>query len=665
MSKGETLGAIDHETDLRPSLQKADPGVLLAILVQLSGDTTLLEELAGSITHVADPPEFRGQADDATRELIIERLLQELRERAIGGVSRGEVMSSVVWDPAVSRRIFELGLGQAVSDEYVPLLLEQAGFQEPQPVIPITRPIPAETKVAIIGAGLAGIAGALAARRAGVEFEIFERNADLGGTWLTQVYPGVGVDTPAAYYSLSTDLNPEWSSYYPKGGEYQQYLRAVDEQHSLRRHVRFETEVEELRWDEEQNLWHINLVSKGRRWSTTATFVITAAGYLNRVKYPDWAGRESFAGLSVHSGEWSGDIDLTGKKVAVVGTGCTAVQIVDALVDDVDALTVVQRQPHWVAPRRRPSDDVPDEDQVLLRELPLYAQWRRLKSFWGSSDNAYPVVIVDPEWASEHVSISPANDLLMQDCLSYIDRTFGGGTEMARKLTPNFAPFGKRIIRDPGGYYEALTRAHVGLETDPIRSVDPRGLIASTGELIELDAIIYATGYTLDFLSTLDIRGRGGKTLVEEWEGNPRAYRGGMVPDFPNLFITSAPNQNPSHGAGNNFGIEVALHYIFECIQLMAERGARTIEPTREAYDSYVERIDDDMLKTVWRHSDHAHTYYRNETGRVIVASPWRLVDVWHEHRVPDEDHLVLGKIADSTESGPEARQEVGINGGH
>ena len=150
--------------------------------------------------------------------------------------------------------------------------------------------------------------------------------------------------------------------------------------------------------------------------------------------------------------------------MAVIGAGCTAVQIVDACVDQVEHLTVFQRQPHWVAPRKRLTDDVPEHRRWLNTHVPYYANWNRLKSFWGTADNNYPVILRDADWAAEHLSISPANDVLLQICQEYIDRVFGAGSELAKKVTPDFAPYGKRIIRDPGGYYAALTKAHVDVE---------------------------------------------------------------------------------------------------------------------------------------------------------------------------------------------------------
>jgi 4-hydroxyacetophenone monooxygenase len=305
-------------------------------------------------------------------------------------------------------------------------------------------------------------------------------------------------------------------------------------------------------------------------------------------------------------------------------------------------LTVFQRQPHWVAPRRRATDDVPDHQRWLGTRLPFYANWVRLKSFWGTADNNYPVILNDPEWAAEHLSISPANDALLQLCLDYIDRVFGAGSELAQKVTPEFAPYGKRIIRDPGGYYAALAREHVDVEASEPARVSAAGIVTADGREIELDVIIYATGYYLDFLSTVDIRGRDGKKLAEEWGDSPRAYRGGTVPGFPNLFISSAPNYSPGHGAGHNFGVEVMVHYVVECLQLMALRKASVMEVKQRAYEDYVADIDATMAGTVWCHTPTAHTYYRSGGGRIVIAFPYRLVDVWRSHRAPLQEDFEL-----------------------
>ncbi len=621
----------DH---LRENLRLADPGVLVAVLAQLTSDASVVDRFAPMISHVPDPPERAGVTDPDTVTALVEAIVEALRApRAAGAADDRELFT----------RLLPVALGSEVDDEHVDLLLEQGGFHLSQPTLPRTAAIPDTVNVAIVGAGLAGIITALAAADARVAFEIFDRNDEFGGTWLTTVYPGIGVDTPSAYYSLSREVKPDSSSYYPQGAEYQAYLVALADKHGLREHTRFRTEVEALWWDEDRRQWQIHFVDRdGNRDVSYARVVITAAGYLNRPRWPDLPGRNTFAGISIHSAQWDPSLDLTGKRVAVIGAGCTAVQIVDACVDKVEHLTVFQRQPHWVAPRKRLTDDVPEHRRYLGRHLPYYANWHRLKSYWATADNNYPIILRDPEWAKDHLSISPANDVLLQMCLQYIDRIFGAGTELAKKVTPDFAPYGKRIIRDPGGYYAALTRKHVDVEASEPAAVNAAGIVTADGRQLDLDVIIYATGYHLDFLSTVDIRGRSGKKLSEEWGNSPRSYRGGTVPGFPNLFVNSAPNYSPGHGAGANFSMEVMAHYVIECLQLMALRGATTMEVTQQAYDDYVAAIDEAMAGTVWCHTPKAHTYYRSGSGRVVVATPYRLVDVWRQHRAPIEEHFTL-----------------------
>ncbi len=627
--------SLDPE-ELRANLAAADAGILVAVLAQLTGDARVVDRYAGKISFTPDPPEQAGSTDPETHAELVESVVAALASPRPADVVPFD-------DPELFAAIAPLALGTEVGQEYVGLLLEQGGFHASQPVLPRIAKLPTDFKVVIIGAGIAGMAAALECAAAGIDYEIVDRNDEVGGTWYTAVYPGIGVDTPSAYYSLSRDINGDWSSYYPQGAEYQQYLKSVADKNGLRERTRFNTEVTALRWNEDRTMWEVHTTGAGGAEDVSyANVVVPAVGYLNRPRWPELPGRETFAGVSIHSAEWDPALSLRGKKVAIIGAGCTAVQIVDASVDEVEHLTVFQRQPHWVAPRKRLTDDVPEHRRWLNAHVPFYANWNRLKSFWGTADNNYPVILRDPEWAAGHLSISPANDVLLQMCLEYIDRVFGAGSELAKKVTPDFAPYGKRIIRDPGGYYAALARDHVDVEASEPARVNERGIVTQDGRHIDLDVIIYATGYYLDFLSTVDIEGRDGIKLADVWGDSPSAYRGGLVPGFPNMFISSAPNYSPGHGAGHNFGVEVMVHYVMECLQLMAERGAKSLEVTPQAFESYVRSIDEAMAQTVWCHTPTAHTYYRSGGGRIVTAFPFRLIDVWQSHRAPNEEDLVV-----------------------
>lgn len=320
----ESSSLADRSPDpdvLRTHLLEADAGVLVAVLAQMTGDASVIDRYEAKIDHVPDPPERAGSTDRKTAENLADEIIAALGDRRPAN-------ALPVDDRDFFARLLPIALGGPVDDEHVDLLLEQGGFRPSQPTLPRTTPIPETTTVAIIGAGIAGLAVALAAAEEGVQFQIFDRNDEVGGTWLTTRYPGIGVDTPSAYYSLSREVNPDWSNYYPQGAEYQAYLVSLADKHDLRSHIRFGTEVEALWWDEERQQWEIRSRSAdGTQNIDYAAVVVTAAGYLNRPRFPDLKGRDSFAGTSIHSAQWDPEIDLAGKKVAVIGAGCTAVQI--------------------------------------------------------------------------------------------------------------------------------------------------------------------------------------------------------------------------------------------------------------------------------------------------------------------------------------------------
>jgi 4-hydroxyacetophenone monooxygenase len=377
---------------------------------------------------------------------------------------------------------------------------------------------------------------------------------------------------------------------------------------------------------------------------------MTAAGQFTGPKYPDAPGRETFAGEQVHTGVWH-DPELEGKRVAVVGVGAAGVQVIGALAPEVEHLTVFQRQPHWIMPNFLPDEGNVGESELWLRlNLPYYLHWARFVNSYYSNVLSWEFVAVDAEWVKTHpLSISASNDQMMQLCLNYVNETFGEGSELARKLTPDFPFFGKRPVRDPGdvkpgGYYWALLQPHVELVTDWITEVVPEGIVTADGTLHELDVIVWASGMVTEFLATTEAIGRDGAVLSELWGAyDARTYLGGTVPGFPNLFVNDGPNTGiGAGGGGHNFATETISHYIFECLQLMFERGAGAIEVTQDAHDCYNARIDEEMPKLVWAYDKKAHGYYRNDAGRVIFQNPFPANETWNMYQAPDESAFIL-----------------------
>jgi cation diffusion facilitator CzcD-associated flavoprotein CzcO len=619
-------------TEVRRHAREGDPAAVLACLVQMTGDLSHVDRFG---PHLQSRQENDGRLLPRMHlpEQQWEALLDEVAKASAAGGGYRQSLSDEDF-----LRVLRTVVGQEVDEEFTGIVREQAGFVSSMPAWRTEDAPTADFRVAVLGAGMAGIAAGIALTDAGFAFEIYEQAEEIGGTWRINRYPGVAVDTPSIYYSYSFELEASWSKYYPLGAEYQRYLHRVVDKYDLEHHIRFGTRIWGLAWDEKAQEWIVESERDGVVRTERYRAVITAAGFLNRPKVPDLPGLSDFRGRWLHSAEWPQDLDLRGKRVGVVGAGATSVQVVDAVIGDVEHLTLFQRQPHWVMPNHLGEGLVPDSERWLQEHLPFYDRWQRAKQYWFTSDVLYDNVRADKEWMAEHeLSISSLNDMSLQLALSHLKESFGHDPELLAAMTPDFAPHGKRIIRDPGGYYAALAGDKASVVTTGLKDVTPNGLRTEDGQEIELDVIVFATGFTLDFLSTLDIVGRDGTKLAEQWAGHdPRSYLGGTVPGFPNLFITSGPNSSSGHGGGHNFMTEVVLHYIMECLQLMVARGARSMEVRKDAHDTFVAEVDAQMEGSVWRTSLNAHTYYRNEAGRVFLPNPWRMVDYWQMLREPD-----------------------------
>jgi len=402
--------------------------------------------------------------------------------------------------------------------------------------------------------------------------------------------------------------------------------------------IELNTRVMSCEWHAGSQVWAVTVQHAGGGTEVyEANAVITATGVLNGASVPEIPGAETFAGVAMHTAEWDDSVDLEGKRVVVLGAGCTSVQVVASLAGHAAQVDVVCRQPHWMTPERNVVVDVGEDIKWALRHLPYYHQWYRLVSHWTTGDNIVPITRIDREWYATHVSASPANDTLMQVCLNHLRNELGDRPDLIEKLTPDFAPFAKRIVKDPG-FLAALRRDDVELYRATFDRITPDGVHLSTGEFLEADVIVWATGFRLEYLGFLDVVGRDGRTLAQEWDGgqDPRAHLGITVPGFPNFFVTAGPNAAPNHGGGHNVTSEEHVHYAVECLRFMIDNGYGAMEPTAEATVAYNERVDAELDTTVWQHGGTANGYYRNAAGRAWVSCPWRLVDFWTMLRGPD-----------------------------
>ncbi|MGW5222993.1 flavin-containing monooxygenase [Nocardia sp. NPDC004085] len=640
------VSAADREAALHQAIAECEAAPLLMSMVHVTGDLGLLDEFGARLSIEEPGNHYRtGTRPTVPPGTYPDDVAADIRARAREVLTPDSVAALGVPDDELFRRMATLCTAERVDAEFVPILLEQAGFTKDRRHVPVTVTPPADFEVIVIGAGIVGINAGIKLGEADFPFTIFEERDDIGGTWHRNTYPGAAVDTPSHYYSYSFELNPNWSRYYPTGPEYQSYLLGVVEKYRLREHIRFGTRVRSATWLAGENRWEV--VTEDRDGVVTrhrARAVVTALGMLNAPNIPEVPGMETFAGTVVHTANWDTGIDLRGKRVVVLGTGCTSVQVVASIVDEVDTLDVVVRSPHWLVPEKTVGGEVPAGEKWAMANLPFYDKWFRLRTYWFASDNLYPLPRIDKEWAATHLSASPANDMVLRTALEYLDKSFPDRPDLIEKLTPDFRPYAKRIVKDPG-FFAALNREHVTLHRASFQRVTPEGVVTTEGEFIPADVIILATGFELQFTTTIDITGRDGRTLAEVWKGgeDPRAYLGVQVSGFPNLFVTAGPNAAPNHGAGHNITGEEQVHYIIECLQYLLENDHAAMDVQQGALDEYNRRVDEALDETVWVHPGaQVNGYYRNSSGRAIVPCPWRLVDYWTMLREPHPEDLTF-----------------------
>lgn len=630
---------------LRATLEQADIRVLLMSLVHITGEQEWLDRVEPFIE-----AQFYGGAKNpqGVGASIPDELKAEIRERMLGVILEGRRPLATP-TPEQMQRMMSICVGEHVGDEFLPLVLEQSGFTGIQEVDLSARvKPPAGFKVMVIGAGMAGICAGVRLGEAGYDYEIIERNAEVGGTWWENTYPGVAVDTPSHFYSYSFELNNDWPHFFSRGEKVEKYLQHCVDKFGVRERIVFNTDAADFVWNEARQKWRVTLrdLKTGMETTREANVVITAVGALNRPAYPAIPGLDKFAGPVVHTARWDHTLDVRGKRVAIIGVGCSAMQVGPAIVEQTEHLTVFQRSPHWIVPSPSLNAEVPAGARWALQNIPYYAQWFRFLTYWMVSDGLYPVAVVDPEWPMTE-SVSAPNERRRQILLDYIQRELGDRPDLIEKVIPDFPPMGKRIIQD-NNWYKMLKRDDVTLDTSAIERIETDAIVTRDGR-VPVDVIILATGFeTRKWLHPLHVVGRDGVALREIWgDEDPRAYLGLTVPGFPNFFVMGGPNSAPNHGAGVNMLVEVHSNYILGCLSLLHREHASALEPRREVHDRYNEQVEQKLKGMVWSHPK-VSSYYLNSRHRNFMSNPWRLVDYWRMMRMPNiDDYLVTKKGAD------------------
>ncbi|HEY2719570.1 MAG TPA: NAD(P)/FAD-dependent oxidoreductase [Solirubrobacteraceae bacterium] len=470
--------------------------------------------------------------------------------------------------------------------------------------------------VLIVGAGFGGIAAAIELKRHGFEqITMLERAPEPGGTWYFNSYPGAACDVPSHLYSFSFAQRRDWSRLCSPQAEIHDYLREVVREHDVERHVRCERTVTSCSWDQQSSQWLVD-TAEGEHFEADA--LVLATGQLHQPAYPRIEGIESFAGHSFHSAHWDHNYPFTGKRVAVVGTGASAVQFVPEIVGQVKQLTVFQRTGNWFLPRR--NRRYPRVVRAAFEHIPgLQLLRRRFVFEYGETLTA---AIRNPRTLGRVGAARSAAFMRWQL----------KDPKVRRKVWPDYT-FGCKRVLFSSHFLPALQRANVDVVIDPITRVVPEGLVTADGALHAVDCIVWGTGFkTNDFMFPMKVAGSSGADLSDAWQHGARAHLGMTVPGYPNMFVMYGPNTNTS-GGSIIFYLEAQAAYIRQALQQMLARGASAIEVRPEVEDASDRALQARFAGTAWMECD---SWYRDEHGRIVANWPGYMREYFEQTQTLD-----------------------------
>ncbi|NYT44300.1 NAD(P)/FAD-dependent oxidoreductase [Alcaligenaceae bacterium] len=620
---------------LREAIEQADIATLSMVLVQLSGDTEILQTIK---PYVHGPWNYSVDMPEDLQSDLRERLIALLKDYA-------ETGRALPPPPPVDQiqSMMSACVGEEVPADFVPMMMEELAFhggdtREISWQSNDARDAASEFKVLIIGAGMSGVLAAIKLKRMGIPFVVIEKNDAVGGTWYENRYPGCGVDTPNHLYSYSFEPDHIWTQFFSKQKELQAYFERTVDRHGLRDNIRFNTEVVSAIYQDVDGSWEV--VSRDRSTGEEVKYnvraVISAVGQLNRPQMPDIKGLSSFKGKVLHTGAWDDKYPLAGKRVAMIGTGASAIQAAPTIAPQVSELHIFQRTPHWIIANRNYHASVTSGKKWVLEHLPFYARWYRFQLFWAFSDAIHNALVVDPNWPHQERSLNARNERFRINLTQYYKDKLGENSELLKKVIPDYPPYGKRMLID-NHWFDMLQRDNVELITEGIDRIEADAIFTKDGARHEVDVIIMATGFAAHkMLWPMDIRGNDGVALRDLWgDDDPRAYLGITVPKFPNFFLLYGPNTHLGHGGSIIFHSECQMRYIAKCLRWLIETGHKEMEVLEAVHDDYNDRCDDAHSKMVWT-TGATSNWYRNTKGRVVSNSPWRLVDYWAMTFEPD-----------------------------
>ena len=621
-----------NRTLLKDGIANANIPALLMVLYQMTGEATWLQEPFA-------PGRSPGLDDNDSGQLPdeVQTQIRTAAEEAIEAWLAGKPLA--IERPSNLRlaEMLSVAMTEHVPEEYGDIVAAGMGYDlEPT----ADAAIAADKTAIVIGGGVSGICAGIELGKLGIDYTLFEKNEDFGGTWFENRYPGCGVDTPSLTYTFSCRPN-DWSMYFPLRDEIEGYLLDTAREFGLYDKARFRTHVEEARWNTATDQWDVTITTPdGKRETHSADYLFSAVGILNIPKYPQIDGLDEFAGEVYHTSRWPAEADLSGKRVAVIGNGASGMQVAPAIADEVSRMTIFARSKQWAAPFPQFRKKVPEGVRYLMQVVPLYRAWLEQRLSWTFNDRVHGTLFRDPEWEHPERAVNEINDAHRRVFTRYVEEQLQDRPELIERVLPEYPPFAKRMLLD-NGWFRTIKKPHVDLIPEHLAKVDGNTLFTSSGETVEADVIILATGFqTTNVLGSYDIVGREGQLLRDHWgEDNASAYLGTLVPGFPNFFILLGPNVGSGHGGSMIRNIENQMHFAGQVVQCAEAQEASTVEVKETAYTDYSRRIDDAHDRLVWTHPG-TENWYRNSQGRVVAITPWRNDAFWRMTRSPDEADL-------------------------
>lgn len=617
---------------LKDGIANANIPALLMVLYQMTGKAAWLQEPFA-------PGRSPGLDDNDSGQLPdeIQTQIRAAAEEAIDAWIAGKPLAIKRPSNVRLAEMLSVAMTEHVPEEYGDIVAAGMGYD----LEPATDAVIDADKTAIvIGGGVSGICAGIELGKLGIDYTLFEKNEDFGGTWFENRYPGCGVDTPSLTYTFSRKPN-DWSMYFPLRDEIEGYLLDTAREFGLYDKARFRTHVEEARWNTATDQWDVTITTPdGKRETHSADYLFSAVGILNIPKYPQIDGLDEFAGEVYHTSRWPAEADLSGKRVAVIGNGASGMQVAPAIADEVSRMTIFARSKQWAAPFPQFRKKVPEGVRYLMQVVPLYRAWLEQRLSWTFNDRVHGTLFRDPEWEHPERAVNEINDAHRRVFTRYVEEQLQDRPELIERVLPEYPPFAKRMLLD-NGWFRTIKKPHVDLIPEHLAKVEGNTLSTSSGETVEADVIILATGFqTTNVLGSYDIVGREGQLLRDHWgEDNASAYLGTLVPGFPNFFILLGPNVGSGHGGSMIRNIENQMHFAGQVVQCAEAQKASTVEVKETAYTDYSRRIDDAHDRLVWTHPG-TENWYRNSQGRVVAITPWRNDAFWRMTRSPDEADL-------------------------